>query len=323
MEKPSPPGRGRNRPAAPPPRLFPYLCGVGAILCWASLAAAIGEGLRTLAPEAVLFHGLLAAGVGLNLWRFFKTRRLLPAWPGARIALLGLFGIWGYHTLLVLAFSMAPLVEANILNYAWPLWILLLGALLPGHRLSRSMAVAGLLGFAGVVLVLGGGALPFLSTGAGGAAAVAGKADSVAGGRTGFAVALAAGVCWASFTVLTRRLVPPEQKNMPLYCLLSVAPAGLLLVLRDVPFAISLADVPVLLYFGLVPLGLSFVLWERAVQGCNVQVLGLLSFFTPALSTLLLALVSGAAVPPPALGGLALITGGSLLGWLGSRNRAS
>ena len=28
-------------------------------------------------------------------------------------------GIWGYHTLLVLAFANAPHLEANILNYSW------------------------------------------------------------------------------------------------------------------------------------------------------------------------------------------------------------
>lgn len=287
-----------------PPSLsskLPYLYGLGAILCWASLAAAVGESLRNLAPEAVLFYGLLAAAVSLMLWQAARRRPL--RWPGLPIALLGVYGIWGYHTLLVLALSMAPQIEANILNYAWPLWIVLMGAALPGHRLSGRIALAGLLGFAGVVLVIGGGHLP----GLGGDAAALGEH------LPGYAVAVAAGLCWASFTVLLRRFVPPGEDAMPLFCVLAVAPAGALVLARGVPLAVAPEQIPLLLYFGLVPLGLSFVLWERAVQGCNVQVLGILSFLTPVLSTLMLGLVSGRAPGAGALAGLALIVAGSAL----------
>jgi drug/metabolite transporter (DMT)-like permease len=246
-----------------------------------------------------------------RLWRLWRRRGVQPrartAWPGWRIALLGVYGIWGYHTLLVAALHMAPQIEANILNYAWPLWIVLLGALLPGHRLTWRMGAAGLLGFAGVAVVIAGGRLP---GGEGGQAALAQALP-------GLAVALAAGVVWASFTILLRRFVPAGEAHMPLFCLLAVVPAGLVVLARGAPLAVEPAQLPLLLYFGAVPLGLSFLLWERAVQGCNVQVLGVMSFFTPVLSTLLLALVSGAAVGAPALGGLALILAASALAWRG------
>ena len=141
-------GTGRRRFAAP------YLAAFGAILCWASLAAAVGRSLERVAPELILFYGLLTAGLALAL-RGVVRRRRLPAWPGWRTAALGLFGIWGYHQLLVSAFALAPDVEANILNYTWTLWIVLLGSLLPGNRFSLRILAAGLLGFAGVSLAKG------------------------------------------------------------------------------------------------------------------------------------------------------------------------
>ena len=51
-----------------------------------------------------------------------------------------------------------------------------------------------------------------------------------------------------------------------------------------------------------------------AVQGCNLQVLGLLSFLTPPLSVGLQALVSGRALGLHHLAGLALILAGAAWG---------
>ena len=293
-------GTGRRRFAAP------YLAAFGAILCWASLAAAVGRSLERVAPELILFYGLLTAGLALAL-RGVVRRRRLPAWPGWRTAALGLFGIWGYHQLLVSAFALAPDVEANILNYTWPLWIVVLGSRLPGQRRSRWAIPAAGLGFVGAAWVVGGGTAGF----------AAAPYDSAA--LSGFALALGAGLCWGAFTVLLRRWVPPHQENMALYCLLAAALAGAVVLARGLPLAIPLADLFIPVYVGLVPLGLAFALWERAAQGCNLQVLGLLSFLTPPLSVGLQALVNGAPLGIHHVAGLALILGGAFRGSRSSR----
>ena len=109
---------------------------------------------------------------------------------------------------------------------------------------------------------------------------------------------------------------------MGLFCTLSAGLAGLLLALRGGPWAVPPAQAWLLAYLGLVPLGASFLLWEHALKGGNVQVLGMMSFFTPVLSTLLLALASGEPLGPPVLAGLALILAGSALAaWSERRGR--
>jgi drug/metabolite transporter (DMT)-like permease len=287
--------------------LLPYLCGAGAILCWASLAAAIGQSLRGVAPETVLLWGLLVAGLLLSAWELLRGRRAALRWPGWRVAAFGVYGIWGYHTLLVLAFASAPQLEANVLNYTWTLWIVLLGSLLPGHRFTLRIALAGAVGFAGVVLVLGG------------ARVWGGAAPALAGHGVGFALALGASLTWSTFTVFLRRVVPDGSGHMALFCLLGAAAALVFAWVRGAPLLLPWASVPVVLYLGAVPLGLSFVLWERAAQGAQMQVLGLMSFFTPLLSTVLLSAVSGVPLGLPLLGGLALILGGAALGGTGLR----
>ena len=284
----------------------PYLAGLGAVLCWASLAAAVGQGLQNLPPVQLLFYGLAIAALGLGAGHWWRWGRPLPPWPGWRVALLGVYGIWGFHLLLMLSLSLAPKVPANILNYTWPLWIVLLGGWLPGQRLRPAMLLGAALGFAGVVTVF-----------AGGRPGAPGLDSAWPGGSTttlvGLLLALCAGFCWGSFSVLLRGRVPPQRQYMGLFCALSAGVAGLTLALRGGPWVVPPAQVWLLVYLGLVPLGVSFVLWEYALKMGNVQVLGVLSFFTPLLSTLLLALVSGEPLGPPVLAGLALILAGSAL----------
>lgn len=286
----------------------PYAAALGAILCWASLAAAVGRGLDRLHPEQVLFIGLLTAGLALAARNAVRSGRPLPPWPGWRAAAVGLYGIWGYHTLLVTALNLAPRIEANILNYTWPLWIVVLGSLLPGERRSGWAIPSAMVGFAGAALVI---------SGAGGLSTFE-SVDMPISAWWGLALAVAAGFCWGSFTILLRRVTRPGQDGMTWYCLLSAAAAGLLLLARGLPMAVPLEQLWVPVFIGLVPLGLAFLLWERAVQGCNLQVLGLLSFLTPPLSVVLQALAAGISLSTHHLSGLALILAGAA--WGGRRS---
>src|SRR4051812_16723712 len=59
-----------------------------------------------------------------------------------RTTLFGVAGIFGYHWLLFMAFRWAPPVEANLLNYLWPILIVLLSPLLlPDCRLKPAQVM--------------------------------------------------------------------------------------------------------------------------------------------------------------------------------------
>ena len=67
-------------------------------------------------------------------------------------------------------------------------------------------------------------------------------------------------------------------------------------------------------YLGCVPLGLSFFLWNRAVAGGNMAIIGFLSYFTPPLAVLLVALVRQQPVSGQVLAGMALILAAAIAG---------
>ncbi|MBP0657332.1 DMT family transporter, partial [Mycobacterium tuberculosis] len=63
--------------------------------------------------------------------------------------LLGAGGLFGYHAFYFTAMRNAPPVEANLVNYLWPLLIVLFSGLLPGERLRPHHILGAGLGLAG------------------------------------------------------------------------------------------------------------------------------------------------------------------------------
>ena len=70
----------------------------------------------------------------------------------------GVGGLFGYHALYFAALALAPPVEANLLNYLWPLLIVLLAAPVLGLPLGGRRLLGVGLGFAGCVILVGAGA---------------------------------------------------------------------------------------------------------------------------------------------------------------------
>jgi len=277
---------------------MPYAAALGAILCWASLAAALYRSLGTLAPQQVLAYGMGVAGMALMAWDAARGFPPWRTWPGARSMALGLYGIFGYHALLLEAFALAPPVQANVLNYTWPLWIILLGAAAARGRPKLRPALGGVLGLAGTVVTLE----PWRGTLPGGPAP-----------WIGFGLALGAGLCWGSFTVLLRS-GRRTGRAMGWWCLQAAAVSAVWMGCGDVPFRIGADSAAVIAYIGLVPLAAAFALWQLAAEGCALHALGLLSYLTPPLSTLGLSWVVGRPASPWAWTGLALVIGGALFG---------
>src|SRR5689334_23530949 len=86
-------------------------------------------------------------------------RALLRRPPPVRLLALGGYGLFCFHFFLFLALRRAPPVEANLINYLWPLLIVALApAIVPDVRFSRRHGLAALLGFAGAALLITAGA---------------------------------------------------------------------------------------------------------------------------------------------------------------------
>ncbi|HVO31019.1 MAG TPA: EamA family transporter [bacterium] len=271
------------------------LFALAAIFLWGTLAAVVGDALAGLAPEALLFWCFLFAALALgalHLLRGGPPLQLLAAKP-ATIA-LGLWGIFGYHALFFEALAHAPIVQANLLNYLWPLLMVLLAVPLAREKL-RALALAGaIVGFAGAVLVV-----------------TQGRSVRVdAKDALGYAFAALAALSWSSFSVLLRRAKGDEDR-MALFTTWSLAAAAALALARGgitVPPPRALAAAA---WVGVGPMAMAFVCWDRAMRLGRASTIGALSYLDPLLSTLCVAFALNKPLTTPTLVGMALIIGGA------------
>lgn len=269
------------------------LLALGAIALWATLAT-LGVSLSHVPPFLLTGLALLIGSiVALPLSRFdFRQWRVPPA-----TLTLGIYGLFGYHFLLFTAFRHAPPVEANLVNYLWPLGIVVMAPLfLPGVRLGLVHVLAALLGFGGAALVILGG-------------------SSLTGGFAwGYLPALGAAFVWASYSLMTKRVRPFPTAAIGLFGLVSGLLSLACHALMESAVTLSARDWGLITLMGLGPLGAAFFLWDAALKRGDARHIGLLSFLTPLLSTLLLLAVRGER--PSATVGIAaaMIVGGAVLG---------
>jgi drug/metabolite transporter (DMT)-like permease len=115
-----------------------------AIALWASLAA-LGVALSHVPPFLLTGLSLLVGClIALPLSRFDWRQWRVPASTLA----LGVYGLFGFHFLLFIALRHAPPVQANLVNYLWPLGIVVMAPLfLPGVSLTGRHVLAALMGF--------------------------------------------------------------------------------------------------------------------------------------------------------------------------------
>lgn len=272
------------------------LIGYGAILLWGLLAvftAASGE-----VPPLQLNAMCFAVGGGLGLIvmaarpaRARALRQPLGIWA------FGIAGLFGYHALYFAALRWAPPAEAALVNYLWPLLIVLFSGLLPGERLKGVHVAGAVVGFAGVLT---------LSLGAD----LAARPEHI----PGYLCALGAAIFWSTYSVLSRRMPNVPTDAVTGFCLGTAA----LSLVAHLAFETTVwpADAlqwAAILALGLGPVGASFYAWDIGCKRGDIRLLGVGAYAAPVISMLTLI---GAGYAQASLNlwlACALIVGGALV----------
>src|SRR5450631_4115362 len=131
------------------------LIGLTAILMWSLLTVLTVATGKIPAFQLAAMTFAIGALVGSLTWlgrpeAIAALRQRPAAW------MVGVGGLFGYHALYFLALRFAPPAQAGLLNYLWPLLIVLFSSLLPGERLAPHHVVGALLGLAGTVVLFAG-----------------------------------------------------------------------------------------------------------------------------------------------------------------------
>jgi drug/metabolite transporter (DMT)-like permease len=273
------------------------LIGLTAIVMWSLLAVlTVATGRIPAFQLAAMTFAIGALAAALR-WTVrpdgFRALRQPPL-----VWIVGVGGLFGYHALYFLALRLAPPAEAGLLNYLWPLLIVLCSSLLPGERMQAHHIIGALLGLAGTVLLFAGNN------------SVHFERDQVAG----LAAAFVAAFVWAAYSVMSRKLKTVPTDAVAGFCLATaVLATAVHLLIESTVWPATAAQWLAIIALGLGPVGAAFYAWDLGMKRGDIRVLGAASYATPLLSTAFL-IMAGYATPSAAIAIAAvLIAGGGLI----------
>jgi drug/metabolite transporter (DMT)-like permease len=273
------------------------LIGLTAILMWSLLAVLTVATGKIPAFQLAAMTFAIGALVGSLTWlgrpeAIAALRQRPAAW------MVGVGGLFGYHALYFLALRFAPPAQAGLLNYLWPLLIVLFSSLLPGERLAPHHVVGALLGLAGTVVLFAGS-----------------RGHAFGSGQLpGLLAALIAAFVWASYSVMSRKFKAVPTDAVAGFCIATALLAALVHGLVEVTvWPDTPAQWLAIAALGVGPVGAAFYAWDIGMKRGDIRVLGAASYATPLLSTGFLVLAGYAELSASIAIAAVLIAGGGLI----------
>jgi drug/metabolite transporter (DMT)-like permease len=259
------------------------LIGLTAILMWSLLAVLTLATGRVPAFQLAAMTFAIGALAASTSWiarpGAFRALRQPPL-----VWIVGVGGLFGYHALYFLALRLAPPAEAGLLNYLWPLLIVLFSSLLPG--------------LAGTVLLFAGNTSAHF------------QQRQIAG----LIAAFVAAFVWAAYSVMSRKLKAVPTDAVAGFCFATALLAAVVhLAVEVTAWPDTTMQWLAVIALGIGPVGAAFYAWDIGMKRGDIRVLGAASYATPLLSTAFL-IMAGFAKPSAAIAVAAvLIAGGGLI----------
>lgn len=246
------------------------------VALWALIPVVAKMGQTTLDNHQFLFWSSLVSFIVLSVAVTFSgnigeiKKYRLKDW--GYLVFLGLLGTYIYYLFLYLGYSQAIGMEVLVVQYTWPILIVVLSIFILKERLSYRKATAIILGFIGVIMVL-----------------TKGEFQNINVSNAPVIVLVGAGAsCFALFSVLSKN-INKEPLGVTSVYFLSACIASFLSMLYFSEFAIpSTAEIAPVLLNGILVNGFSYVFWLVALRSTEASYLAPFTFITPVLSAIYL-----------------------------------
>lgn len=275
-----------------------YLFAAGSILLWGSTASVIKLLLIDLNSIQILFFASLFASIFLFTVSFlqgkFSLIRSFRIKDYTWFAGMGLLGVFIYYVCLYLALTYLPAQEAFIINYLWPIFIVIFAIPLLKEKITAGKAIAILLSFTGVVIVASKGNFSSLNFAS----------------PLGVSLAVVGAAAYGLFSVLGKKRDYDRFLSMAFYYLATFIYCTITLLSFDSIPRISSVQLLGLTWIGVGTSGLAFTFWFLALKYGNTSKIANLAFITPFLSLVYIYFLLGEAILPSSILGLVLIAGG-------------
>lgn len=284
--------------------------GLVAVLLWASVVGMVKAVSVSFGPTggAALLYTIasvfLLLTLGLGPLSKFPRRYLFVGGM--------LFVTYELCLALSIGFTTTPrqAIEVGMVNYLWPA-LTLVGTIVFNRQKTKWWIVPGLaLAMLGMVWVLSGDdgfSLP-------------GLIANVRLNPLSYGMALAGALIWAAYCVVTPKMADGHN-GVTLFFMLTAASLWIKLGFTgDIIWSTAPADIAMLV-LAAAAMGFGYAAWNVGILGGNATLLATASYFTPVLSAALASVVLQSVLPLSFWQGTAMVTMGSLICWLATREK--
>lgn len=226
---------------------------------------------------------------GQNAMALFKQPR--STW------VLTLFGLFGYHFFYFMALRFAPVAQAGLVAYLWPLFIVLLATRLLNQPVKLLLVVGAIISLLGCWLLIY-------------------RPDMQLSTQHiwGYCFAIACALIWSLYSVLSSKRTQVPSDFIGWGCGVTALLALVChLVLEQTLWPLSSSQWVGILLLGAGPVGIAFVAWDHGMKKGNLPLLGSLSYLAPLLSTVILIVWADVQVTGQLVLGGAMILGGAIM----------
>ncbi len=271
------------------------LLALASVLFWSWAATAFKMALEYHTPWFTVFAGSLISAAVLLVSLLARGRRLGRG-DIRRGALFGLLNPFVYYLVLLNAYNGLPAQIAMVVNYLWPVVLVVLAVPLLGQRLTPGGVCGILLSFSGVVFM-----------------ALYGR-GSLSISWPPLLLALLSTVVWAVYWLLNTRSTGDTNAVLLVCFLFGTAYLGIYGLVTGESFIPRTPALPWLFYIGAFEMGITFILWNTALKrAASAAMVGGLIFLTPFLALIPISIVVGEGIAPSTVMGLVLVTAGIFL----------
>ena len=285
-----------------------YIYALSAVLLWSSVATAFKIALKSLSPLELLFYSSLTALVFLasmliiqgkiyETFKYFQKHITL-------IVILGFINPFIYYLTLFKAYDLLPAQEAQAINYTWALMLSYLSVIFLKQRLSRYDVIAGFIAYFGVLVIATKGDITSLHF----------------SNNLGLFLALLSTILWSFYWIFNTKIKADPVISLFSNFLVGVVFISLYFVSTQTFHMPTLNGVLSTIYIGLFEMGITFILWLKALKYSeNTSKTANLIFLSPILSLVFIHYIVGETIEISTIVALVFILSGLSLQKLKSK----
>ena len=278
-----------------------YIYAIVTVLIWSTMATTVKMMLADIPNLEALSISSYLAFIFLLLMNI-KTGIIkeMKNYSGKEYGImsgLGFLGLFLYSALYYYGLGELSSQEACILNYLWPMMLVVFSCIILKEKMTLMKGVAMVCSFVGIIILSAG--------------------DRVASsGNTtmGIVSCILAAACYGLFSVLNKKADLNQNISMMIIWLVVGICAMVLGLATEEWVMLSVKEWLSLLWLGVVVDAVAYLLWALALKGSeNTAKIANLAYLTPFLSLIVSAVVLGEKITLRALVALVFIIGGILL----------